>query len=122
MQYQFSKMESCIEECLRCYSTCLGMLMNYCLEATGKRREPEHVRIMRACAEMRQTSAAMMLFGMEHHKHTCRECAETCEDCATSCEQVGDLGEYVQQCHRCGESCRSIAVQEVPLIVWSQAA
>jgi hypothetical protein len=36
MQHQSPKMQSCIEECLRCYSTCLGMLMNHCLEAGGK--------------------------------------------------------------------------------------
>ena len=39
-------MQSCIEECLRCYSTCLGMLMNHCLQAGGKHMEAEHVRIM----------------------------------------------------------------------------
>ncbi len=109
MQHQSPKMQSCIEECLRCYSTCLGMLMNHCLEAGGKHMEPEHVRIMQACAEMCRTSAAMMLIGTEHHKHTCRECAEICDACATSCEQVGDMDECVQQCRRCAESCKNMA-------------
>jgi len=46
---------------------------------------------MMACAEMCRTSAAMMLIGTAHHKHTCRECAEICEDCAKSCEQVRNM-------------------------------
>lgn len=109
MQHQSPEMQSCIDECLRCYQTCLGMLMTHCLQAGGKHMEPEHVRIMMACAEMCRTSAAMMLIGTEHHKHTCRECAEICEACAQSCEQVGDMDECVQQCRRCAESCRKMA-------------
>jgi hypothetical protein len=29
-------MQKCIDECLRCYSVCLGMAMHHCLEAGGK--------------------------------------------------------------------------------------
>ncbi len=109
MQHQSADMKHCIEECLRCYQTCLGMLMNHCLEAGGKHMEPEHVRIMMACAEMCRTSAAMMMIGTAHHKHTCRECAEICEDCAKSCEAVGGMDECVTQCRACAESCGKMA-------------
>ena len=109
MQHQSPAMQSCIEECLRCYQTCLGMLMNHCLEAGGKHMEPEHVRTMQACAEMYRTSAAMMLSGTEHHKDTCRACAAICQACAQSCEQVGDMDECVLQCRACAESCGKMA-------------
>ena len=33
MHQMSSEMRSCIDECLRCYQTCLGMAMNHCLEA-----------------------------------------------------------------------------------------
>lgn len=109
MKQMSSEMKSCIEECLRCYSTCLGMAMNHCLEAGGKHLEPGHFRTMMACAEICRTSAHFMLLGTPHHKHTCRECAEICEECARSCEAVGDMQDCVDQCRRCAESCRRMA-------------
>ena len=109
MQHQSPAMQSCIEECLRCYQTCSGVLMTHCLAAGGKHLEPDHVRIMMACAEMCRTSAAMMLIGTEHHRHTCRECAEICVECAQSCEQVGDMDDCVRQCRVCAASCRTMA-------------
>ena len=102
-------MRACIEECLRCYQTCLGMASHHCLEAGGKHVEPRHLRLMLACAEICRTSAHFMLLGTEHHKHTCAECADVCEDCARSCEQVGDMQECVEACRRCAESCRKMA-------------
>ncbi|SCZ08544.1 four-helix bundle copper-binding protein [Microvirga guangxiensis] len=108
--HQMSKeMQACIDECLRCYRTCLGMAMTHCLEQGGKHVEPGHFRLMMACAEICRTSAHFMLIGTPHHKHTCRECAEICEECARSCEQVGDMQECVDQCRRCAESCRRMA-------------
>jgi len=109
MQNLSPEMRACIEECLRCHSTCLGMAMGHCLQQGGKHVEPEHFRLMLACAEICQTAANFMLIGTRHHKHTCRECAEICEECAKSCEQVGSMEVCVQQCRRCAESCRKMA-------------
>ncbi len=109
MQTQSLDMRACIEECLRCYSICLSMASNHCLEAGGKHVEPQHFRIVLACAEMCRTSAAMMLIGTPHHKHTCRECAEICAECAASCEQVGGMGDCVATCRACAESCQKMA-------------
>jgi hypothetical protein len=85
------------------------MDMNHCLVQGGKRVEPQHFRLMMACAEICQTSANFMLIGTPHHKHTCRECAEICEECARSCESVGGMEDCVQECRRCAESCRKMA-------------
>ncbi len=63
-------MQACIDECLRCYQTCLGMASNHCLPTGGKHAEPEHLRLMLACAEICRTSAHFMLLGTSHHKHT----------------------------------------------------
>ena len=109
MQNLAPEMRSCIEECLRCHSTCLNMAMSHCLEQGGKHVEPQHLKLMMACAEICQTAANFMLIGTHHHKHTCRECAEICEECAKSCEQVGGMEECVQACRRCAESCRKMA-------------
>ena len=59
------KMQACIDECLRCYQTCLGMASNHCLEVGGRHVEPAHFRLMLACAETCRTSAHLMLIGTE---------------------------------------------------------
>jgi hypothetical protein len=103
------EMQACIGNCLTCYSTCLGTAMNHCLEVGGQHTEPEHFRLMMACAEICRTSAHFMLIGTPHHKHTCRECAEICAECAKDCERLGDMDECVRACGVCAESCRKMA-------------
>ena len=109
MKHLSSEMQSCIEECLRCYQSCLGDLMSHCLETGGRHLEPNHVRLMMACAEICRTSAHFMLLRSPHHVHTCRECAEICEECARSCDEVGDMKDCAEQCRRCAASCRQMA-------------
>ena len=103
------EMRSCVETCLKCYAVCLGSAMHHCLETGGQHVEPKHFRLMMACAEICRTSAHFMLIGSEHHKHTCRECAEICQECAEDCERLGDMDECAQECRRCAESCGQMA-------------
>ena len=101
--------QTCIDECLQCYRTCLGMAMTHCLETGGKHVEPEHFRLMMACAEICRTAAHFMLLGSPHHKHVCRECAEICAECAKDCERVGGMDVCVVACKSCAESCKAMA-------------
>jgi hypothetical protein len=103
------EMEACVNECLKCYSVCLGTAMHHCLEAGREHVAPPHFRLMMACAEICRTSAHFMLLGTPHHKHTCRECAEICAECADDCEGVGGMEACVQACRRCAGSCRNMA-------------
>lgn len=103
------EMRRCIDECLACYQMCLGEASQHCLVAGGKHTEPEHFRLMLACAEICRTSAHLMLLGTGQHKATCAACAAICEACAKSCDQVGGMEECVQACLRCAESCRKMA-------------
>jgi hypothetical protein len=103
------EMQSCIDKCLECHSVCLSMAMNHCLEAGGKHLEPDHFRLMIACAEICQTSANFMLIGSDLHKRVCAVCAEVCEACAKSCEEIGNMQECVDACRACAESCRQMA-------------
>jgi hypothetical protein len=105
-----AEMRNCIDNCLKCYSTCLTTAMNHCLEMGDEHTEPQHFRLMMACAEICRTSAHFMLIGTPHHKHTCRECAEICGECAADCERIGDMQECVEACKHCAESCRKMAV------------
>lgn len=109
MHHHSPEMQACIEACLHCHRTCLGMAMNHCLQAGGKHVAPDHFKLMIACAELCRTSADVMLIGTELHKHVCRACAEICEACATSCEDLDGMEECVQACRRCAESCREMA-------------
>lgn len=58
MSHLFAEMQACIEECVRCYSICLGLAMNRCLQAGGKHVAPDHFKLMKACAESCQRMAA----------------------------------------------------------------
>ena len=103
------KTRACIEACLACYQTCFSMAMNHCLEEGGKHVEPQHFRIMMACAEICRTSAHFMLMSSSHAKHVCKECAEICLQCAKDCEKLGDMQECVAACRACAEACQRMA-------------
>ena len=103
------QMQLCIDECLKCYQTCLHEAMNHCLETGGKHVEPTHFRLMINCSEICRTSADFMLSNSQLHARICAACAEVCDSCAQSCEEVGDMDECVQACRRCAESCRQMA-------------
>lgn len=109
MSHLSSDMNACIDECLRCYRTCLSAAMGHCLESGGKHTEKAHFTLMMACVEICRTSAHFMLLGSEHHRHLCGECAEICLQCADDCERIGDMDECVAACRRCADSCRKMA-------------
>lgn len=102
-------MQECIDECLRCYQTCLGAAMNRCLEAGGEHVAPPHFRLMMACSEMCRTAAHFMLLNSPHHSHVCEECAVICTECAKDCGRMGGMDDCVTACTRCAESCRAMA-------------
>jgi hypothetical protein len=103
------EMQACIDACLHCYRTCLEMASQHCLPMGGKHVEPDHFRLMLACAEICRTSAHFMLLGTMLHKRICAECSAICLECAADCERVGDMEECVEACRRCAESCRAMA-------------
>jgi hypothetical protein len=103
------EMQKCVDLCLDCYKTCLGMAMNHCLETGGEHVAPPHFRLMMACAEMCRTSAHFMLISSPHHKHTCRECAEICTECAKDCERLDGMQDCVAACRACAKSCSAMA-------------
>ncbi|MDY0884707.1 four-helix bundle copper-binding protein [Dongia soli] len=109
MQMISAEMQSCVENCLNCYETCIKTSMHHCLEAGGKHVAPQHFRLMSTCAEICRAAAAVMLIGTSHHRNLCRVCAEVCEDCGQDCERIGDMQECVEACRRCAETCRSMS-------------
>lgn len=41
-----NEMKACIDACLACYQTCIGMASTHCLEEGGEHVEPTHFRTM----------------------------------------------------------------------------
>ncbi len=56
-----SEMKACIDACLACYQTCIGMASTHCLEEGGEHVEPMHFRTMLTCAEICRSCAHIML-------------------------------------------------------------
>lgn len=102
-------MQACLEACLHCTRTCLGMASHHCLEMGGQHVEPEHFRLMLACAEACRASAQLIQIGSPVHRHQCGACAEICAACARSCEAVGDMDACVAACRACEAACRKMA-------------
>jgi hypothetical protein len=86
-----------------------GTAMTHCLETGGKHIEPQHFRLMMACAEICRTAAHFMLLNTPHHKHVCGECAGICTECAKDCERIGGMDDCVKACKQCAGSCRAMA-------------
>lgn len=102
-------MQACIDACLSCYQTCIGVASRHCLEVGDEHIEPEHFRLMMSCAESCRACAHLMLIGSEVHRHQCRACAEICRACAASRGTVGDMEACVRACRACEQTCRRMA-------------
>jgi hypothetical protein len=111
MQQLSPEMKSCLDACQHCHAVCLQTAMQHCLEVGGKHVEPEHFRLMMACAQICQTSVELMLIGWEHHGAQCGICAQACEDCARDCDRLGGMEECAAACRACAKECRAMAIR-----------
>lgn len=104
-----AQLQICIDECLQCYQSCLGMAMSHCLEVGGAHVDPAHFRLMMACSESCRTAAHFMLIGVPHHQHVCADCASICRQCADSCDALDGMDECAAMCRRCADACERVA-------------
>lgn len=105
------EVEQCLTNCTDCHSICVEML-TYCVEKGNKHTDPAHIRLLRDCAEICQTTANFILRGSKLHGLTCRACAEICMRCAEDCEKFTDddkMKMCAELCRRCAESCKRMA-------------
>jgi hypothetical protein len=106
-----AELSTCIQQCQDCQRACLETAA-HCLGLGGRHAEPEHIRVLLACAEICRTSAAFMMLGSDLHAETCGVCATVCERCAESCaEPPSDsmMQQCAEACRACVQSCRSMA-------------
>lgn len=104
--------QNCIENCTKCHQACLS-LVNHCLKMGGEHASAAHIRLLRDCAEICQTSANFMLRDSPLHHLTCGTCAEVCRQCASECQQMGGadvlMTECAQACLLCADSCHQMS-------------
>lgn len=98
---QTAALQTCIVDCLECYSLCKQEAMNHCLR-------PAHFRLMDDCAEICRTAADFMLSSSSFYPRVCAVCAEICEACAQSCEDLGGMDDCARACRGCAQSCRRL--------------
>jgi hypothetical protein len=101
--------EACAGECLECHQHCLSAL-EYCISKGGDFAKPEHLRLLRVCAEICRTAAFVLESRSEFFDRTCVLCAEVCNSCAESCEALKDdfLDHCARSCRDCADSCVAI--------------
>jgi hypothetical protein len=105
-------MQRCIDDCLSCFRICTETI-THCLGKGGRHAGASHIRLLRDCAEICETSARFMMHGSDLHTRTCAVCADVCERCAQDCERLAaddQMRRCAQTCRRCAESCREMSM------------
>lgn len=105
------KKQQCIDHCNRCHSLCES-LVNHCLSMGGEHAKPNHIRLLRDCSEICQTTANFKLRDSPLHHLTCGACAEVCRQCAMECETLGvndvSMAECARACRICSDTCQEM--------------
>ena len=108
--HAFSReIEACIDACLSCQKTCLGMAMTHCLEMGGEHVAPPHFRMMIDCATICATAADFMLHKSQFHCEMCGLCAKVCTACADDCAKLDGMEDCITACRACAEHCAKTA-------------
>lgn len=108
LQAMTEEMRDCIQDCLECANIC-EQTIAFCLQQGGPHAAPEHIRLLRDCADICLMAAAMMSRGSAFQRQHCALCAEVCKACAASCDRVGrepQMQTCADACRQCEQSCR----------------
>ena len=106
------EMRHSIDNCLHCYNICEETI-NHCLRMGGRHADPEHLILLRDCAEICRTTAGFLLRGSEFHAQNCGVCTVICSQCAEACEHTAEGDQTMQLCadicRQCADSCAALA-------------
>ncbi len=99
--------QQCIDACTKCHNECVSSIQ-HCLEAGGDHAKPDHVQLLRTCAEICTLAADSMLGSSEFDKKICALCEEICRRCADSCDQFSDaaMKQCATACRECADACK----------------
>lgn len=83
---------------------------NYCLDKGEEFTSPQHLRLLKECAEISRLTASFLLEESVYAHDLCGVCAKVCDACAVSCagidDQDGQLMICQAACNQCADSCR----------------
>ena len=106
------KMEECLKDCMECYKSCT-MMITHCLEMGGEHASPEHINLLKDCAEICKLSVDFMLRDSEFAAQLCKLCVEICAQCTKQCEQMAGDDEMMkacaETCRKCADACQEMA-------------
>ena len=100
-----SSLKQCIQTCLECHRLCQQFAERYCVTSNGLLSEPSHIRQLRFCAGVCQTTVQTMISRADVNYLTCHLCAQSCCRCADACQPIEGMEDCVQACLVCAESC-----------------
>lgn len=98
-------MAECLENCQHSAQLCRS-LVTHCLGLGGPHAEEDHIRKLLVCAELCETSVALMSLKSDLHSEMCGLCARACLECAEDCERLAGDDEQMKTCAR---QCRDSA-------------
>lgn len=110
VQGMSEELRRCIQDCLECANIC-EQTIQFCLQQGGKHAAPDHIRMLRDCADSCLMSAAMMSRQSSFHSQHCQLCAEICHACAESCDKMGtdpQMKACADACRTCEDSCKKM--------------
>lgn len=96
-----------------CHDLCLKSL-DHCLELGGDYADPQHIRMLTACAEICDVSTRFVPLGSRYLVQTYRVCAEACEACASECDRIADdkiMRQCANACRACASACRRMSTR-----------
>ena len=109
-----AQVEQCIRACTECQNTCHATIQ-YRLQQGGPFAKPEHLDLLRQCADACGRAAEAMVAGVPEYPQACRQCADICERAAADCASFGDepqMRACNQSCRVCSMLCRGVAEAE----------
>lgn len=109
---RFSKnMEEAIANSLECFRV-TTLCLEHCLLLGGKYAEPDHIMLLKECAEICQVSTSFMVENSDFTHDVCGICARICDLCGDSCYDLAEhdpiITACMSACKNCAESCRNM--------------
>jgi hypothetical protein len=100
-----AQVDQCVRSCMECQNVCHTTIQHR-LRQGGRYAKPEHLDLLRECAEACSRAAEAMVAGLPSTDERCRECTDICDRCAADCASFGDD----PQMRACAQSCRATAM------------
>lgn len=100
-----AQLDQCVRSCMECQNVCHATIQHR-LRQGGRYANPEHLDLLRECADACGRAAEAMAGDLPNVREACLACADICDRCASDCSSFGDD----PQMRACAQSCRVTAM------------